>query len=123
LLASIQHSSHSELNTVCYTLAVVNVALDHALEACNRALELMPHDANFLDSRALVYLRLGRLEAALSDYDLALKFRPHSAYSLYARGLVLARLGRSGPAAEDHADALRLDATIAEYFHTIRLDR
>ena len=73
--------------------------------------------------RALVYLRLGRLEAALSDYDLALKFRPHSAYSLYARGLVLARLGRSGPAAEDHADALRLDATIAEYFHTIRLDR
>jgi tetratricopeptide (TPR) repeat protein len=83
----------------------------------------MPHDANFLDSRALVYLRLGRLEAALSDYDLALKFRPHSAYSLYARGLVLARLGRSGPAAEDHADALRLDATIAEYFHTIRLDR
>ena len=123
LQASIQHSSHSELNTVCYTLAVVNVALDHALEACNRALELMPHDANFLDSRALVYLRLGRLEAALSDYDLALKFRPHSAYSLYARGLVLARLGRSGPAAEDQADALRLDATIAEYFHTIRLDR
>ena len=123
LRASIQHSSNSEFNDVCYTLAVVNVALDPALEACNRALELLPHDANFLDSRALVYLRLGRLEEAQTDYDLALKFRPHSAYSLYGRGLVLARLGRSGPAGDDRAHALRLDATIAEYFHTIRLDR
>jgi hypothetical protein len=60
---------------------------------------------------------------ALADYDLGLKLRPHSADSLYARGLVLARLGRLGPAAEDRAVALRLDATIAEYFHTIGLDR
>ena len=123
LRTSIQHASNSELNDVCYGLAVVNVALDRALEACNRALDAMPHLANFLDSRALVYLRLGRLNEALADYDLALKLRPHSTYSLYGRGLVLARLGRSRSANEDRADALRLDATIAEYFHTIRLDR
>jgi TonB family protein len=123
LRASIQHASNSELNGMCYALAVVNVALDRALEACNRALGLMPHVADFLDSRGLVYLRLGRLEEALADYDLGLKLRPHSADSLYARGLVLARLGRLGPAAEDRAVALRLDATIAEYFHTIGLDR
>jgi hypothetical protein len=36
---------------------------------------------------------------------------------------VLARLDRSRTADEDRAAALRLDATIAEYFHTIRLDR
>ena len=123
LRASIQHASNSEFNEVCYMLAVVNVALDRALEACNRALEPMPHLANYLDSRALVYLRLGRLKEAQADYDLALKFRPHSAYSLFGRGLVFARLGQSRSADADRADALRLDATIAEYFHTIRLDR
>jgi len=123
LRASIQHASNSELNDVCYMLAVVNVALDRALEACNRALEPMPHLSNFLDSRALVYLRLGRLKEAQADYDLALKFRPLSAYSLFGRGLVFARLGQSRSADADRAAALRLDATIAEYFHTIRLDR
>jgi TonB family protein len=123
LRASIQHASTDELNRVCYALAVVNVALDRALDACNRALERMPHLANFLDSRALVDLRLGRLNEALADYDLALKFQPHLAHSLYGRGLVRGRLGQSRAADEDRAAALRLDATIAEFFHTIRLDR
>jgi len=121
--ASFQRASTDELNNLCYTLGVVNVALDRALEACNRALEQMPRFATFLDSRAFVYLRLGRLQEALTDYDLALRFRPHSANSLYGRGLVLARLGRSRSADEDRAGALRLDARIAEYFHTIGLDR
>jgi TonB family protein len=123
LRASIQHASNYELNEVCYMLAVVDAALDRALEACNRALEAMPHLTNYLDSRALVYLRLVRLKEAQADYDLALKLRPHSAYSLFGRGLVFARLGQSRYADADRADALRLDATIAEYFHTIRLDR
>jgi TonB family protein len=123
LRASLQRAGNSEFNDVCYTLAIVNAALDRALEACNRALESMPRVANILDSRALVYLRLGRLKEAQADYDLALKFRPHSADSLYGRGLVFARLGQSRSADADRAEALRLDATIAEYFHTIQLDR
>lgn len=123
LRSSIQHATTSELNQVCYALAVVDVALDRALEACNRALERMPHLANFLDSRALVYLRLGRLDEALADYDHALKIYPHLAHSLFGRGLVLARLGRSRSADEDRAAALQLDAMTAEYFHTIRVYR
>jgi tetratricopeptide (TPR) repeat protein len=83
----------------------------------------MPHLASYLDSRALVYLRLGRLKEALADYDLALKLRPYSVHSLYGRAIVLARLDRAQPADEDRAAALRIDATIADYFHVIRLDR
>jgi TonB family protein len=114
LQALIWHAETDELNDDCYVLALLDVALDRALEACNLALGKMPRLAGYLDSRGLVFLRLGRLKDALADYDLALKQSPHSGSSLYCRGLVLLRLGRSG--ARDIDQAIALNATIGEFY-------
>jgi TonB family protein len=114
LQALIWHADTQELNDSCYLLALLDVALDRALEACNLALGKMPRLADYLDSRGLVLLRLGRLKEALADYDLALKQNPHLASSLYCRGLVLLRLGQSG--ARDIDQAIALNATIGEFY-------
>jgi tetratricopeptide (TPR) repeat protein len=123
LRASIQGMNSSELNNACWALGEMNIAPDVALDACNDALKPMPKAASVLDSRGLIYLRLGRWSDAQADYDLALKLRPHSAPTLFARSIVLARLGQTGAAAADRAGALKLDATVAGYFHTLGLDR
>ena len=46
-----------------------------------------------LDSRAFLYLRLGRPDDALKDYDEVLRITPRVASSMYGRGLAKFRLG------------------------------
>src|SRR6266702_4148456 len=63
-----------------------------ALEDCNKALQLKPDDGATYDSRGLIYLKMGQLDAAIDDYNSALRFEPKLASALYGRGL--AKLGR-----------------------------
>ena len=80
---------------------------------------LAPRSPANLDSRALVLLRLGRLDEAIAGYDLALKLAPRQAISLYGRGL--AKLGKgqgmAGQADLAAARAMRphVDDVFAEY--------
>lgn len=80
-------------NERCWARAVANVELDLALADCNEGLRLRPSSAATLDSRALVYLRLGQTDDALKDYEAALSISPKAAASLYGRGIAKLRLG------------------------------
>ena len=97
------------LNGRCRTRALWGRELDKALDDCNESLKLNPRVSAVLDSRGLVYLRLGQLRRAIKDYDLALRLQPKAPWSLYGRGL--AEL-REGERARGDAD-LKASAALA----------
>lgn len=119
------------LNSLCWLRAVANRDLHEALDDCDRALDLILHagDAEFgtlirtgsadpdvLDSRGLVYLRLGKLNDAIHDYDAALRIDPKLATSLYGRGVAELRLSEKAQGQADLAAAGRLNGNVAQRF-------
>ncbi len=108
------------LNSRCWTAATLNIQLDAALRDCTRAIELGERNTSAaLDSRAMVYYRLGRLDDALADLKLALVQRPGSIGSLFLRGVINKQTGRTVDAEHDLADARllapQIDAIYARY--------
>lgn len=107
------------LNGRCWLKATQNVQLDTALTDCSTAIELTRDVSTPLDSRALVFFRLGRYEQARLDLDRALQQKPEAAASLFLRALVRQKLGDDRGAALDLRGArlLRpsLEASYARY--------
>jgi tetratricopeptide (TPR) repeat protein len=93
------------LNSRCWVRALMGTELDKALEDCSAAVKLEPESAQYLDSRGLVYLRLGELEKALEDYNTALRINPKIAWSLYGRGIIRLRKGETEAGNADIAAA------------------
>ena len=108
-------------NGRCWALAAADRHLHRALRDCDRALARLPGSTPVLDSRALVYLRLGRWHRALRDYDNALRAHPHRPLPLYGRGLAERHLGQSSAAAADFAAAEKLHAEVARRYAQIGL--
>lgn len=104
----------SAYNGRCWSRALLNRELARALSDCNTALRLRPGHFAFLDSRALVYLRLGNLDAAIADYDAALKVRPREAWSLYGRAIAQKRAGKTDAADADRKAALAINPDVAK---------
>lgn len=109
------------LNDRCRLRASANRDLREALDDCNHALDLASDDANILDSRGLVNLRLGNDEPAESDYTMALDGNPQLASSLYGRGLARLRMGETSQGQKDLAAAAKLDSGIAKRFEKMGL--
>ena len=126
------------LNSRCWLRATANRDLQEALDDCNRAIELRPYtqastesristpletwaDSDFLDSRGLVYLRLGRMKDAIRDYNSALDRNGRMPSSLYGRGLAELRLGEKTQGNADLAAAEKLDSGVAKRFVTMGL--
>ena len=86
------------VNNRCWLQATLGVHLDTALKDCTRSIEI-GGGAAALDSRALVWFKLGKFDAALADLDAALDVRPEQAGSLFLRAAVLARRGGNDPRA------------------------
>jgi tetratricopeptide (TPR) repeat protein len=105
-------------NSRCWARALDGKELQQALADCNEALRLGPDRADVLDSRGMVYLKLGDLKRARADYDAALHINPQFAGSLYARGFVKQRSGDGDGAGADadFAAAKAIRSTIAEEF-------
>ena len=107
------------LNSRCWIKATLGVQLPTALKDCTKALELGNDSAATLDSRALVFFKLGRLDDALTDVDAALLDRPDQAGSLYLRGAIEARLGAKAKSEDDltgaRTDSPRIDEEYACY--------
>ena len=81
-------------------------------------MELSESTAAILDSRALVWMRLGRDEDALRDLDAALLQAPAMGSSRFLRAIVTKRLGNDNQAATDLAVARRMAPSIErEYAH------
>jgi tetratricopeptide (TPR) repeat protein len=104
------------LNARCWSRATWNRDLDAAMVDCESAVKIDPKRADFLDSRALVELRLGHMDAARRDYDAALASRPDRATSLYGRGLTRQHAGDAAGASADIAAAMQIDKTISRRF-------
>ncbi|MES2753417.1 MAG: DUF3857 domain-containing protein [Pseudomonadota bacterium] len=99
-------------NTRCWIAGTDNIGLDQALKDCNRAIELEGNYAGYLDSRAMVYFRLGRMEDALVDLNTALELSPDQAGSLFMRAIVARRLGKGTTSAADLSAARLIDPEI-----------
>ncbi|MGH3430727.1 MAG: tetratricopeptide repeat protein, partial [Mycobacteriales bacterium] len=102
------------LNSRCWYGGLTGQGLEQARADCNAALKLQPKAAAFLDSRGLVYVRLGNYDKAIKDYDAALKINPKIVWSLYGRGLAELRMGRTAAGQADLAAANALQPKIAE---------
>ena len=103
-------------NFRCWLRATSNRDLQLALSDCDTALRLAPNDANKIDSRGLVHLRLNRLDEAIADYDAVLKLDPKMAGSLYGRGLAKLGKGDDAGATADINAAKAIRPAIADDF-------
>jgi len=90
--------------------------LQTALEDCNKALQSGPNDAATYDSRGLIYLKMGRHDAAIDDYDSALRFDPTLASALYGRGLAKFKKGDKAGSDTDISAAKTIQARIGDNF-------
>ena len=102
-------------NSRCWTRAIVG-QLPAALSDCKEALRLRPGYVNALDSRGLVYLKLGQPDFAIADYSLALRVDPNKASSLYGRGIAKHRKGDAAGANADFAAARAIKASVSADF-------
>jgi tetratricopeptide (TPR) repeat protein len=111
-----------ELNNICFDKVMRGVALERALDECNAALLLSPESAAVLDSRAMAYLRLGKLDEAKADFSRAIEKVPTIANSLYGRAIARARSGDLKGAREDSAAALRISPGMEKTFRAWGID-
>lgn len=103
------------LNARCWIKGTLGVELETALKDCTKALELGVDSAMTLDSRGMVYLKLGRLDDALTDLNAALLERPDAAGTLFLRGVIAQRQGTKG-AADDLTGARTMAPRIDEEY-------
>ncbi len=99
------------LNARCWNRGIGNIELEAGLKDCTKAIEIGGQNASALDSRALIYARMGRWTEALADLDAALEASPGLAASFYVRSIVRAKLGKPG-AQDDLARARMYDPQI-----------
>ena len=104
------------LNARCWIKGTHSMALDTALRDCTKAIELTENSAGILDSRAMVYFRMGRLDDALADYDAALSAIPGLGPSMMMRGLILKRTGHIADGQSQIDQAIRLSPTVLARF-------
>jgi tetratricopeptide (TPR) repeat protein len=103
-------------NSRCWVLAISGGDLTQALTDCNMALALQSNNANFLDSRGFVYLKMENYSNAIEDYDAALMRNPKLASALYGRGIAKLRNGKADSGNADIAAAKAIDPNIADEF-------
>jgi tetratricopeptide (TPR) repeat protein len=108
--------SAEALNEICWDAATVAQALGQALADCDAAIKLEPRNAEILDSRAFVLLRLKRDDEAVAGYGAALALQPDLAQSLYGRSLAERRTGHPVDADRDVKAALTADPKVADEF-------
>jgi len=100
-------------NGRCWVRALMGSDLEKALDDCDDALGMIK-SAEFLDSRGLVLLRLGKYDRSIADYDAALKLNPRIAWSLYGRGVARMCKGMTAEGQADIAAAIAIQRSIAE---------
>lgn len=114
--ARAQSNDAASLNSLCWKKAIAGVALEAALEECDMALAKAPDDAAIMDSRALVLLRLGRIDDAIAAYDSVLAKSPKLPSSLFGRAIAWARRGDDGRAKADRLAAIAIRPNIEKTF-------
>jgi tetratricopeptide (TPR) repeat protein/predicted aspartyl protease len=111
-------------NGRCRSRAVMGQDLALALKDCNFAVShsLKGSNSEFLDTRALVRLRLGDYDKSIDDYDAALKMRPKNAWTLYGRGLAKLKKNNRSQGEADIAEAVKIAPGVAGTYKRMGLD-
>ena len=109
------------LNSRCWSRAKLGRGLEAALADCTAALKARPRNAAALDSRGLVWLRLGSYDKAIDDYSAALSLQPKEAWSLYGLGLAEVKSGSRELGNVSIQAARSIDAGIADEFKELGL--
>ena len=104
----------------CWSRVVLDRGLDLALADCNAALKSTPSSA-FLNSRALVWLRLAKFDNSIADFRASLRLQPKGAWALYGLGLAEKKHGMQAQGDKDIAAAIALTPTIAKEFQSLNL--
>ncbi|ATE64474.1 tetratricopeptide repeat protein [Rhizorhabdus dicambivorans] len=112
----------TDLNTVCWDNATADVDLPAALADCDAAIAKDPDDFAPHDSRAVVLLKMGRLDDAIAGFDTALAMKPDTAESLLGRAIAWSRKGDARRAEADRAAALAKDSDIVETYRNYGLE-
>lgn len=110
-----------ELNNLCWTKALANVALDRALEECDRSLAKENRPATH-DSKGVVLVRKSRFDEAIKEFDLALNESEFAA-ALYGRALAYAGKGDRVRSDADAAKAIKLSPGIDRNYGYFGLTR
>jgi tetratricopeptide (TPR) repeat protein len=98
--------------------------LQQALSDCSESLRIRPIDAETLDSRGFLYLKLDRLDDAIVDFNAALEINSKLASSIYGRGLAKLKKGDRAAADADMAAAKAICSHSAACFrYSSALDR
>ncbi|PXA91608.1 transglutaminase, partial [Nostoc sp. 3335mG] len=100
------------LNGRCWIKGTRSLMLDTALKDCTKAIELSDSTLAALDSRAMVWYRMGRYEEAMADLDAVLAAAPDMASSRYLRAAVLKAMKRDADAVADLTMARRVSPQI-----------
>jgi len=103
------------LNSKCWFMGTWEVGVSDAIPVCTKAVENSDNTAMALDSRALAFLRNGRLEEALADAEAALELNPEQTETLLLRGLIRRELG-DGEGKIDIASAIARSPSIARKY-------
>jgi tetratricopeptide (TPR) repeat protein len=100
----------------CWIRALSNVELENALRECNLALAQDPGDAQILEFRCLVNLRMSNYPNAIADCSAAAQYPPTAPRALYFRGVAKLKAGDAAGGKADIASAQRLKQDIANDF-------
>lgn len=107
----------------CYEAAEFDRAPQPSLQLCNQAFEeaMSLHDrtATFVN-RGIVYMRMGALDRAISDYDAALQLKPDLAEAYVNKGIALLHQGDDKGAVAALDRALTLEPSRPEIAYYTR---
>ncbi|MBS0332543.1 MAG: tetratricopeptide repeat protein, partial [Proteobacteria bacterium] len=104
----------------CYARAAANKELDKALADCDAALR-NDRVSQVMQVRALVLLRLNRLEEAIAQYTAAIKAQPGDAIALYGRGVAELKKGDKASGDADIAAATGIARNVGNQFKRMGL--
>lgn len=104
------------LNSSCWVKGLSKLQLESALKDCTKAIELSDDPAEILDSRALVYFRLGRFSEAMGDVDAALQANPAQTPTIFLRGIVRKQMGATAEGQADIDLARKISPTVASLY-------
>ena len=108
--------SPSLMNERCWAKGTRSVMLDTALKDCTSAIELSTDTGEALDSRAMVWFRMGKYDEAMADLDATLAATPGRAESRFMRSIVLTRLKRTAEASKELAVSRRIDPSVERHY-------
>jgi len=103
-------------NQRCWARVLSGNDLADALADCDESLRIAPGVANTLNSRGLVYLKLGGFRQAIDDYGAAIAKNAKDADSLYGRGLARQKNGDAAGGDADIAAAKAIKPNIVDVF-------